>query len=61
MVPPSTAPKIHPALLALENAPADDEPETDAERLAVEQAREDVRRGDVLPHEEVRRQWLDKP
>lgn len=58
MVPPSAAPKIHPALLALEAAPIDDELETESERLAVEQAREEVRQGHVLTHEEVRRQWL---
>ena len=53
-------PKIHPALLVLENVPIDDEPETEEERTAVKQAREDVRQGRVLSHEEARRKWLDK-
>jgi len=60
MTPPSAMPKIHPALLVLENVPIDDEPETEEERTAVKQAREDVRQGRVLSHEEARRKWLDK-
>ena len=35
----SVAPKVHPALLALENAPIDDEPTTEADLAAIEAAR----------------------
>ncbi|WP_217913524.1 hypothetical protein [Miltoncostaea marina] len=42
-----------PVALALASAPFDDEPETDEERAAVEHARDEVRRGDVLSAEEV--------
>jgi hypothetical protein len=44
-----------PLLTALRNAPVDDEPETDAEREAAERARNDVREGNTLSHEDVRR------
>ena len=42
-------------LNALRNAPVDDEAETDAEREATERARKDVREGNTLSHEDVRR------
>lgn len=42
-----------PVGLALAAAPFDDEPETPEERAAVEQAREEVRRGDVVSAEEA--------
>ena len=42
-----------PVALALAAAPFEDEPETAGERAAVEQAREEVRRGDVVSAEEV--------
>ena len=42
-----------PVALALAAAPFDDEPETAEERAAVEQARDEVRRGDVVSAEEV--------
>lgn len=35
----------------------DDDPETAQLRLAVEEARAEVARGDVVPHEKVR-EWL---
>jgi len=35
----------HSALIAAENAPLDDMPETEEERLAVERGREDIRAG----------------
>ena len=44
-----------PLLTALRNAPIDDEAETDAEREATERARKDVREGNTLSHEDVRR------
>ena len=44
-----------PLLAALSNAPLDDEDETDAEREAVERARKDIREGNTLAHEDVRR------
>ncbi len=54
---PSTSPakKRHPALVALENAPFDDEPVTDAEEALIEEARGDVRAGRVVNHEDVKR------
>ena len=42
-----------PVALALASAPFDDAPETPEERAAVEQARDEVRRGDVTSAEEV--------
>jgi hypothetical protein len=48
----------HPLLEALRNAPVDDEPETEEERAAIEEAIEDERAGRLIPHEEVRRRWL---
>ena len=44
-----------PLLIALSNAPMDDEAETDAERKATERARKDVREGTTLSHEDVGR------
>lgn len=43
-----------PVLRSLENAPEDDEPETDEERAAVARAKEAVRRGEVISDEEFR-------
>ncbi len=45
-----------PVLRAVANAPFDDEPETEEERLAVEEARESLRRGEGISHEELRRE-----
>ena len=42
-------------LTALRNAPVDDEAETDAEHEATERARKDVREGNTLSHEDIRR------
>ena len=42
-----------PVSRALAAAPYDEEPETDDERAAVEQARDEVRRGDVVSAAEV--------
>ena len=47
-----------PVLKALMAAPWDDEPETEEERKAVEEAEEDVKAGRVVSHEEARRQLL---
>lgn len=44
-----------PLLAALSNAPPDDEAETDAEREAIERARQNVREGNTRAHEDVRR------
>jgi hypothetical protein len=49
-------PLADPFLLALANAPIDDEPETEEERAAVAEAREDVAQGRVRPWEDVRRE-----
>jgi hypothetical protein len=45
-----------PVLRALLEAPPDDEPETDEERQAVQEAREELARGEVRTLEEVRRE-----
>lgn len=44
-----------PLLKALREAPPDDEPVTEEDRAALEEAWEDVRQGRLTPHEEVRR------
>jgi len=49
-------PLADPFLLALANAPVDDEPETDEERVAVQEAREDIAAGRVRDWDEVRRE-----
>ena len=59
---PTPAPKRHPVLEALENAPLDDEPVTDEEERDIEEARAELRAGlPTIPHEEVRRRWLSEP
>lgn len=45
----------HPLLAALSNAPPNDEAEIDAEREAIERARRDVREGNTIALEDVRR------
>jgi hypothetical protein len=45
-----------PVLRTLLEAPLDDEPETDEERHAVQEAREELARGEVRTLEEVRRE-----
>jgi hypothetical protein len=49
-------PLADPFLLALANAPIDDEPETEEERAAIAEAYEDVAHGRVRPWEDVRRE-----
>lgn len=49
--------KPDPVLHSLENAPEDDEPETEEERAAVVRAKEAVRRGEVISDEEFRRSF----
>jgi hypothetical protein len=44
-----------PVLAALQNAPPDDEPVTEEDLAALEEAWEDVGHGRITPHEEVRR------
>ncbi len=46
-----------PVLRALLLAPWDDEPETEKERAAVEEAREELRQGHFVTHEEMKRQF----
>ena len=46
----------NPVLRALLEAPLDDEPEADEERRAVQEAREELARGEVRTLEEVRRE-----
>jgi hypothetical protein len=45
-----------PLIRALELAPWDDEPETEEERAAVQEAREALARGEVLTTEELRQE-----
>ncbi len=47
-----------PVLRTLLNAPLDDEPETEEERQAVQEAKEDVASGRVVSQEEARRRLL---
>ncbi len=55
------AEKLDPVMVALINAPASDEPETEEERAAVDAAKAEVRAGGRLySHEEVRKYWLDE-
>lgn len=49
-------PLADPVLAALANAPIDDEPETDEERVAVEEGRAALRAGQYATLEEVRRE-----
>jgi hypothetical protein len=44
-----------PLLRALMNAPADDEPLSDADREALEEGRRALEKGDVESHEELRK------
>lgn len=49
-------PLADPVLLALANAPVDDEPETDEERAAVEEGRVALARGNAISLEDARRE-----
>lgn len=51
-------PEEDPVLKALREAPPDDEPITQEDLAAIEEAWEDVRRGRLIPHEEIRRRVL---
>ncbi len=46
-----------PVLRTLLNAPLDDEPETEEERIAVQEAKEDLAAGRVVSSEDVRREF----
>lgn len=53
------AEQLDPVLLSLMNAPIDDEPETEEERIAVEASKAELRAGGRLyTHEEVEQYWL---
>jgi DNA-directed RNA polymerase specialized sigma24 family protein len=47
-----------PVLVALREAPLDDEPLTDEDLAALEEARKDVAQGRLISHDEVRRRFL---
>jgi len=49
------AKKLDPVTLSLLNAPVDDEPLTEEDVKALEEADEDIRRGDVMTTEELKR------
>ena len=55
--------KTDPVLHALITAPEDDEPETEEERAAVEEAYREIREGraEFIPHEEVVKRHLELP
>jgi hypothetical protein len=44
----------------LRNAPLDDEPETDEERVAVQEARDELARGEFVSAEEAKRRLLSE-
>ena len=46
-----------PVLRAVAGAPIDDEPETEAERAAVAEARAGIGRGEGIPHAEIMRRY----
>ena len=48
--------KHDPVLRAFLDAPEDDEPESEEERAAVEEAYEELRAGEELSHEELKRE-----
>ena len=50
-----TATEADSVLRSLDEAPFDDEPETDEERAAVAEARAEADRGELIPHEEALR------
>lgn len=52
-----TEAETDPVLRSLENAPIDDEPETEEERAAVAEALQELREGKGIPHAEVKRRW----
>jgi hypothetical protein len=47
-----------PLLRALAEAPEDDEEETPEEAAAVEEARQEVARGEAIPWEQIRNRYL---
>jgi predicted transcriptional regulator len=47
-----------PVLAALRDAPVDDEPLSEEDVAALDEAWEDVRQGRLVPHQEIRRQVL---
>lgn len=47
-----------PVYRAVMEAPLDNEPETEEERLAVEEGRADIAAGRLIPHEQVMREFL---
>lgn len=47
---------VDPVLSALREAPEEEESISDEERAALREAEEDVRRGNVLSHEEMKRE-----
>ncbi len=53
--------KHDPVLHAFLNAPEDDEPETEEERAAVEEAYEELKSGKGLSHEDVKKRLLGPP
>lgn len=52
---PPVAEKLDPVTLALLNAPVDDEPLTEEELKDLEEADEEIRRGEVMTTEELKR------
>jgi len=48
---------VSPAYRAALSSPPDDEPVTEADAAAIAQAREEVRTGELVPHDEVLREF----
>jgi uncharacterized coiled-coil DUF342 family protein len=48
-----------PVLRMLREAPIDDEEETEEERRLVEEAKEEMRAGKRISHDEIRREFID--
>ncbi|MBI4339528.1 MAG: hypothetical protein HY680_06200 [Chloroflexi bacterium] len=46
-----------PVLLAFRNAPEDNEPETEAEREAIDEAKEDLKAGRLVSAADIRREF----
>jgi hypothetical protein len=46
-----------PVLRAMLEAPEDDEPETDEEKAAIAETKEDFKSGQVVSHEELKREF----
>jgi len=58
---PPTSPKLDPVTLALMNAPVSEEPLTDEDIAAIEQAKEDARQGRLISSEQLMKELAIDP